>query len=618
MVVQLGNAIQLSVENIGGLYGRRDFEIRPGLNLIAAPNASGKTSLIHALQALVLDDRTLRSKEFFLHSFEESARVELTMADGTNYVRRLRSSGEGTLSVGGEPLHAEGTKASLFCIASEDNELIERVKAGRPLETTLLNFSDFKFFDLLAVFFEQERAKNVTQLGQYRDQRAQLATLSEQLSVRKSHLEKLEGERRALQEIPAARVAENEQDRRRLAQAQKQLHATIQDLTAAEGESERLKNSLELLTNQEQRFSEMVRQFENEHPDDEQELANMDRAINDLKQEIETLQRDMQRVQDRLQDTSHNWTRHLKYSEDECFACGHSINAELLRERQRSLESSKRDLGRDISERRWRLDHRQKERDEFSQYAIRVRSDFRARVNDAKREIAARSDQLRKVEATVTDLLPRQKELSELVRQLEAHFDRDVRELLESRRRVDEQIARADQDVKTLQARIHDIGDVQQEIVRLEEEITFHEQASRHVKAKAIEVKDAVKVMFNNQIQKVYELLGFDEDFEQIYLDDQFDLKIIRKFSGQRKPDTINTLSRSEKETVALVLMLAGREAYIPEFQFFIADETSFFDPTRFKRIVNYVSEQVPYTVITRLAPRDEQAEVILEYSMPA
>ena len=137
--------------------------------------------------------------------------------------------------------------------------------------------------------------------------------------------------------------------------------------------------------------------------------------------------------------------------------------------------------------------------------------------------------------------------------------------------------------------------------------------------ARAEEVKDAVKIMFNDHIKKVYELLQFDEDFEQIYLDDQFNLKIVRRFQGQRKLDTINTLSRSEKETVALVLMLAGREAYLSdEFPFFIADETSFFDPTRFNRIVNYVSEQVPYTVITRLAPREEQDEVTVEYAVPA
>ncbi len=618
MVVQAERVLHLAIENIGGLFGRRDYEIRPGLNLIAAPNATGKTSLIHALQALVLEDRNLRSRDYFLHSFEEYARVELTMANGTRYRRTLTSGGDGAMSVGGEPLHPDGTKVNLFCIASEDNDLIDRVKAGRPLSSTLLDFSEFKHFELLAAFFAQERASRVTQLSRYRDQRAQLETLRGQLRTRRQELEKLEGERRALREIPAERVAENEQEARKLADAQRRLHRSIQDLTSAEGERERLKNTLETHVHQEQRFSEMVRQFESEHPDDEQELAVMDKEIDRIKGEIEGLQRRMQSVQDRLQDTDHNWNRHLRYPEDECFACGNSISAEQLRERQRALESSKRDLARDINELQWRLTQRQKERNEFSQYAIQVRSQFRARMNDARREITRISDQLRKAEARINELLPQRKDLSELVRQLEAHFDRDVRELLEKRRRVDERIARTDQDVKTLQARIQDIGDVQQEILHLEDEIGFHEQAGRHMTTKAEEVKNAVKIMFNEHIKEVYELLEFSEDFEQIYLDDQFNLKIIRRFQGQRKLDTINTLSRSEKETVALVLMLAGREAYLPEFPFFIADETSFFDPTRFNRIVSYVGERVPYTVITKLAPREEQEEVTVEYAVPA
>ena len=619
MVVQAERPIQLSIENIGGLVGRRDYEIRPGLNLVAAPNASGKSSLIHALQALVLGDRDLRSRDYYVHSFVEGARVELTMANGARYVRRLRSAGDGALSVGGEPMHPDGTKVSLFCIASEDNDLIDRVKAGRPLSSTLLDFSEFKHFEFLAAFFEQERANRVGQLGRHRDQRAQLETLRGQLRTRQQELEALEGQRRALQEIPAERVAENEQEGRKLAEAQRRLHKSIQDLTSAEGERERLKNTLETHVHQEQRFTEMVRQFESEHPDHEQELATMDKEIDRIKSEIEKLQRDMQSKQDRLQDTNHNWNRHLKHGEDECFSCGKSISGEQLRERQKSLETSIRDIARDISERQWRLQHRQKERNEFSQYAILVRSQYRVRMNDAKREIARISDQLRKAEASISELLPQRKDLSELVRQLEAHFDRDVRELLEKRRQVDERIARTDQDVKTLQARIHDIGDVQQEIAHLEDEIGFHEQASRHMTTKAEEVKNAVKIMFNEHIKEVYELLEFSEDFEHIYLDDQFNLKIIRRFQGQRKLDTINTLSRSEKETVALVLMLAGREAYLSdEFPFFIADETSFFDPTRFNRIVNYVSERVPYTVITKLAPRDEQEEVIVEYAVPA
>ena len=617
MLVQDQGTLKLSIENIGGLFGRSDYELRPGLNLISAPNATGKSSLIHALQALVLEDRELRTRDYFLNSFGEFARVELTHADGTSSARRLSGGGNGALSVGGSPIHSEGAKVNMFCIASEDNELIDRVKTGRPLGSRLLEFSEFRQYEILATLFEEQRGERTLRIGQFRDQRAQLETLRGQLRVRQQNLESLEIERRALREIPVQKIVENEQDARKLAQAQKDLNASTRELRASEGERERLKNTLDTQINQRQRFSEIVRQFESEHPDVEQELSDMDKEIERIRNEIRGLRDEMQRVQDRLQDTNHNWTRHLKYTEDECFACGGAINPEELRERQRTLESRKREIARDVSERQWRLEHRQKERNEFSQDIIRMKSEFRARILEADREIEQRTRQLKRIEARIEDLIPGRKNLSELVRQLEAHFDSEVRELLQNQRQVDERIARTDQDVKTLQSRIQDIGDVQQEIVSLEEEISFFSQASRYMTIKAEEVKNAVKMMFNQHISEVYQLLQFDEDFEQIYLDDQFNLKIIRSFQGQRKLATINTLSRSEKETVALVLMLAGREAYLSDFQFFIADETSFFDPTRFNRIVTYLSERVPYTVVTKLAPREELEEVRVEYALP-
>ena len=130
------------------------------------------------------------------------------------------------------------------------------------------------------------------------------------------------------------------------------------------------------------------------------------------------------------------------------------------------------------------------------------------------------------------------------MKQLEAALDKELRELLEKRRAIDERIARTDQDVKTTQARMKEIGDVQQEIQRLEDEIDFFRHVGRYLAQKSEEVKQAVKKMFNERIAEVYKLLEFDEDFEQIYLDDNFNLKIVRRFQGRKQLDSINTLSR--------------------------------------------------------------------------
>ncbi|PSP87307.1 hypothetical protein BRC90_10825 [Halobacteriales archaeon QS_4_69_34] len=122
--------------------------------------------------------------------------------------------------------------------------------------------------------------------------------------------------------------------------------------------------------------------------------------------------------------------------------------------------------------------------------------------------------------------------------------------------------------------------------------------------------------MFNERIQEVYNLLDFDEPFENIQLDQNFNIKIYRRFQGQTEEDTIDTLSRSEKETVGLVLMLASRDAYCDDFPFFIADETSFYDTARLTRIMEYISERVPYTVITTLASADEQSDLSVEHDL--
>jgi len=70
----MGN-IKLVLENIGGLVGRHKYLLKEGLNLISAPNAAGKSSIIHGIQALILDSRDLERKSYFLNAFERSGRA---------------------------------------------------------------------------------------------------------------------------------------------------------------------------------------------------------------------------------------------------------------------------------------------------------------------------------------------------------------------------------------------------------------------------------------------------------------------------------------------------------------------------------------------------------------
>ena len=610
-----GNLV-LSLENVGGLFGRREFTFKPGVNLITAPNAAGKSSLIHGLQALVLDERDLSSRNHFVHAFERSSRVELNAGDGKTYVRRMRTTDRG-LSASGTPIYAEGRKADLFCIASEDNELIGWVKAGKSLWSTLLDFSDFKYYEILGSYFDQQQRKAELDTGRYRDQDSQLKFLRSQMKSKEQELEQYERERSALPELPADRTARSEMEGRKYREAIAQHNQIVSEIASTEGEIQRSTNRLEINTNQEARLSQEVSQFETQHPDAEQELMEMHRQIEEHKSQEERLSQEMARIQGEFQATNDNRTRYMRFGGEKCFACGSPLKPEQLLDRQRALEKMSRDTGNEIAELEWKRKQLEKQAEQLNNYWIQIKTDLRRRLNNVSRDIALETDKRNKFESHLKELLPKRQEYDERVKQLEAALDKELRELLEKRRAIDEIIARTDQDVKTIKARIDEIGDVQKEIQRLQDEISFFRHVGQYLTEKAEEVKQRVKKMFNERITEVYKLLEFHEGFEQIYLDDSFKVKIVRKFQGRKHLDeNINTLSHGEKETVALVLMLAGREAYAKDFPFFIADETTFYDSTRFKRIVEYISKRVPYTIITNLVPKERQDTLTIEYEL--
>ena len=606
--------LTLVVENIGGLHDRDKFSFNKGLNLITAPNAAGKSSLIHGLQALVLEEKDLSTKDYFLHSFEHSGRAELTTQKGDKWVRRIRTK-EGGLSIGGEPLYPEGKKASLFCIAGEDNELIERVKSGKPLRSTLLDFSDYKYYELLSSYFNQEKQKGDQELGQYKDQLAELKTLYAQLHMKEEELEKFEKEREGLPPIALKKIAKDEEATRKLTEANEELIGLIHKITEKEGERQRVKNTFKAYSDQERRLKQEVGRFESEHPDIEKELKSMSQQIQNWESEIEELRRQMDKEQDKLEDTNIALSHYLTYGEEECFACGSSITPTQLRKRQKDLEKEIKEIGDDIVNRQDKQAALKQKRQQLENDWTLIRTDLRKRLNEASRTIALSTNQEEKLGKEIDQLLKQRSKLSAKVKTLEATADKNLQKLLHQKRDIDEKIARTDENIKTFKASIGRLGDVRTEIDRFQEEIGFLEQASRYSAEKAEEAKQAVKNEFNKQIAEVYKLLQFG-DFERIYLDDNFDIKIIRRFRGQKKQDSILTLSRGEKETVGMVLMLAGREKYVNDFPMFIADETTFYDRTRFKRIIDYIAKRASYTIVTNLVPMEKQKKIKIEHTL--
>jgi len=505
-------------------------------------------------------------------------------------------------------------KVSLFCVASEDNELMERIRSRRPLRNLLLGFSDYEYYQLLSDYFKSKADESMGELRHYRSQRAQLEAYRISFNRSLRRLESLESERALLPKLSLEQVFRNEKEESEHVCLRDAYAALLSKVRGIEGECKRLEHTIKVSSARRERLWDSLEHFREAHPEHDSELSEMYVSLEETRISLELLLSEMRSLQASLEDTDRAISRHTEFGVGECFACGQSMSVGMVRSRQKSLELLEEELSKKI------LDCRRSER--VQEEAIdKFRNQVKKNIVDRAGEIGMLDKRLSKARSLLKsgrqelkNSLPEVDDLAEKLRIMESGLDSDVREIIERRRELDREIGRVDQKMMTIRSQIEDIGSIEHELTELEERFDFLSKFSRYMSLKAMEIKGIVCKMFNKYIAEVYGLLEFDDSFDRIYMDEDFSLKIIRQFQGRRRADSVDTLSGGERETIALVLMLAGRKAYVPDFPFFIADETSFYDQTRFRRVVEYISQNVPCTVITRLVPKEGDSRIFIEH----
>lgn len=605
--------LKLVLENIGGLAGRHEYTLKEGLNLISAPNAAGKTSIIRGLQALIMDSQELERRRHFLNAFERSARAELSW-NSSRSVRRITGS-NGRVSVGGDPIYPEEKKCTLFAVASDDNELLSRLKSGKPLRSLLLEFSDYRYFELLENYLNRELERTRTELSEHHDTLAKLKSLYKDLQDKGKLLAQKEEEREKLSDVSIETLEENKKLTMTLSSLDFELGELIPDIAHIHGEIQRLKNRITSNETQERRLRAEVSQFEKEHPDIEKELEDLDRNLGDLKRKHTETESRIAVVDDSLEKTNSGLEHYMEYGQDVCPTCGQTITPDLLRERQKKLEKEQREIRDLVADLKSTRERFERDYNSLSHYAIRVKSELRQKLMAAIESLVADRKKIESLEKDLDAKVAKRKKLIQKVQELESSVDKNLRNMLNRRRALDEEIARLDENVKTIRTEIESLGDIRSVIDYLVDEKSFLEEALSYVSGRAEAVKRVVRERFNQQIAQVYSLMEFDEVFDRIYLDDNFDLKIVRRQKGTTTHDSVDSLSRGEKETAGLVLMLAGKQEYLLDFPLFLADETSFYDATRFRRMVEFILTLVPYTVVTNLVPKEKQSGIKLSHT---
>ncbi|MEM2145598.1 MAG: hypothetical protein QW279_09570, partial [Candidatus Jordarchaeaceae archaeon] len=115
----------IELENIGPLK-HLQLEIRPGINIIKAPNASGKTSLVRGFASMFSN----QIPPAHVLALDETNGKIVVQHNGKSYVRKIMRTSTGSIEASGPMLPFSDPRAFDACVAMAESTVVHKITGG--------------------------------------------------------------------------------------------------------------------------------------------------------------------------------------------------------------------------------------------------------------------------------------------------------------------------------------------------------------------------------------------------------------------------------------------------------------------------------------------------------
>ena len=288
--------------------------------------------------------------------------------------------------------------------------------------------------------------------------------------------------------------------------------------------------------------------------------------------------------------------------EFECYACGQATN-------EKALENMYKLISEQINEARDQIKKAKKIEDTLSEVDSKISEKidmFQEISKDISSSIKTRNNNRTEFEK----ILPRYKktlkayeEQKNKVSKLYPAKDREKKEKLDD---LNEELSKQkihlegdEEELEDPESKIVDLEVLKRAHACVQEAMSILDERKKGIVDKAVE-------RFNNRVTDLYNKLGF-KDFDEVRMRGDGTITV-KRAGGRELP--VQALSASEKISIGVTLLIAGKEEFAPSFPFFILDETvNAYDPARFEVVKEYVRNIAPYVIVTQ--PIGDELKVI-------
>ncbi len=614
--VQIMQAMQIEAENLGGLRGKTKLEIRPGVNIVEAPNAAGKTSMVGAFTLSVLPSKEAAQNAHILHSTETEGSVRLVF-DENKIERIIKRGKKKETEISGRSIAPEDTLGLIrrFAVADENNPVIADVRAGKNLRDVLTEYSGV---DLLKVqhkkLIENESALQ-SALKECQEKVNKIDILKKNLKGQERNLGELELEKKELYE------RHPEKGETKLVELEGEIAATEANL----------KN-----------ITESIKAAESAVKSREERLGAIDQhisgGIEEIRKQIEAKELEKKSLEENKKEIGKaellrsNELAQLRFIDEniQVYAATHEEPKDKLKALISDEEQTIICPVCDHSTKYEYIKAKLKKTSEEYMKVLNQANELNEKVSKLSREIGglkARKDEVESMRTerkrTLKDLEAWKKQLSQKMDNMKALEDRlkelkaqkekasgkkskEVSEFEERKIEVEREIAVAMNSMENLKKELSTLEPASAEISEIEEKLAG---AKNKMKSLAVEIEErenGIIKLFSSEIKNIYSKMGF-ENINELLLDDNFNLKVIRlSKAGAGYADTIKSLSKTEKEVAGLILLLSGYRAFKigEKYPFFVIDEISFMDRLRLEIFIDNVKEAARSIVIMTIPGR--------------
>jgi hypothetical protein len=624
--------MELKLKNIGGLEGEHRFELMKGVNEIVAPNAEGKSSIVRSLELLVCDDDLLLKQA--LHLGANDGFVEL---GGWN--RYLKRENESVYIEKEDPLSQGYKNPHLIAFFTPGSYVITGLQSGMlDIGEYIERISDVGELRSRLEDAEREVQIAVNEVNGRMGELDRLLKLRTKEDVKNNEIREAEEEKSDVDE----KIKEKISDEREKTLFNEKNRKSVK-LDENRGKIRKSNNEISkinvFIDKKNREIGELQAGIRGKCEEKEKKKSFI-KKIDELKKDKEKLEAERKKIQDGVRKLEIIESKKKAYYDligdaldkliwrelTECPVCGGDVTSTQINERRNKLKDEIIEISKKLVEKRKGRDLKQ---EDIGRIEAKMKTD--------KGDVAFLAEEIKEMEETVGKLeeeikkknSKKERAMSEIERLKIENID-----LEEGIKKLDDELASIPHDLRHYQGELTDrISHLKEEFdiirsnkERIAAEIEFSDDEREYsvklereiVKPKEEEEKKtrerykdemskAINI-FNEEIKEVYEKLGFKE-FEDVKIEvvDEKEggmrLTIINR-DGLEQP--VDTLSVSERMTLALTLQLSALEAYIPDFPLFVIDETiDGYDRNRASSVRSYLSGKVDYALIT--SPVEEE-----------